>query len=76
MSSALVPIAGMAGWVQVVARNNPISHWADLARYFAIGEFPTMGGTPWELVVISAAWILGLLAIFMPISIRLYSKLT
>jgi ABC-2 type transport system permease protein/oleandomycin transport system permease protein len=76
MSSALVPIAGMVGWVQVIARNNPISHWANLARYFAIGEFSSMGGTPWELFVISAVWILGLLAIFMPLSIRLYSKLT
>src|ERR671923_989138 len=75
MSSALVPIAGVVGWVQGIARNNPISHWANLARYFAIGEFSSMGGTPWELFVISAVWILGLLAIFMPLSIRLYSKL-
>jgi ABC transporter DrrB family efflux protein len=76
MSSALVPIAGMAGWVQVVARNNPISHWANLARYFAIGDYATMGGTPEQLILWSALWIVGLLAIFMPLSIRLYSKLT
>ena len=76
MSSALVPFAGMVGWVQVIARNNPISHWANLARYFAIGDFPTMGGTPEQLILWSALWIVGLLAIFMPLSIRLYSKLT
>jgi hypothetical protein len=29
-----------------------------------------------ELVVRSAAWIVGLLAIFIPLSIRLYRKLT
>jgi len=76
MSSALVPIEGMAGWVQVIARNNPITHWANLARYFALGEFSTMGGTVEQLILWSALWIIGLLAVFMPLSIRLYSKLT
>jgi ABC-2 type transport system permease protein len=76
MSSALVPIEGMAGWVQVIARNNPITHWANLARYFALGEYSTMGGTVEQLILWSALWIIGLLAIFMPLSIRLYSKLT
>ena len=76
MSSALVPIAGMDGWVQAIARNNPISHWANLARYFALGDYSQMGGTPTELIILSAAWIGVLLVIFMPLSIRLYSKLT
>lgn len=76
MSSALVPVEGMDRWVQVVARNNPITHWANLARYFAIGEFPTMGGSVEQLILWSAIWIGVLLAIFMPLSIRLYSKLT
>jgi ABC-2 type transport system permease protein/oleandomycin transport system permease protein len=76
MSSALVPVGGMDHWVQVLARNNPITHWANLARYFAIGEFPNMGGSVEELIVLSAIWIGVLLAIFMPLSIRLYSKLT
>ena len=76
MSSALVPVEGMDRWVQVVARNNPITHWANLARYFAIGEFPTMGGSAEQLILWSAVWIAVLLAIFMPLSIRLYSKLT
>jgi ABC transporter DrrB family efflux protein len=76
MSSALVPVGGMDRWVQVIARNNPITHWANLARYFAIGEFPNMGGSVEELMVLSAVWIGVLLAIFMPLSIRLYSKLT
>jgi ABC transporter DrrB family efflux protein len=76
MSSALVPIAGMADWVQVIARNNPITHWANLARYYALGPYPGMGGTVEELILLSAAWIVGILAVFMPLSIRLYNKLT
>jgi ABC transporter DrrB family efflux protein len=76
MSSALVPVRGMEAWVQAIARNNPITHWANLARYFAIGDFPNMGGSVGELILFSGVWIGVLLAIFMPLSIRLYSKLT
>jgi len=76
MSSALVPLRGMEGWVQAIARNNPITHWANLARYFAVGEFSDMGGSPEQLILYALAWILVLLVIFMPLSIRLYSKLT
>jgi ABC-type multidrug transport system permease subunit len=76
MSSALVPVEGMDGWVQVIARNNPISHWANLARVFTVGQYPTSGGSTEELILISLAWIIGLVAVFMPLSIRLYSKLT
>ena len=74
--SALVPVEGMEGWVQVIARNNPITHWANLARVFTVGQYPTSGGSTEELILISLAWIIGLLAVFMPLSIRLYSKLT
>jgi ABC transporter DrrB family efflux protein len=76
MSSALVPVAGMDRWVQVIARNNPITHWANLARYFAIGEYPRMGGSVEELIVLSTIWLVALVAVFTPLSIRLYSKLT
>lgn len=76
VSSALVQVPNMASWLQVVARNNPITHWANLARYYALGEFPAMGGSVEELILLSAAWIAGILAIFVPLSIRLYSKLT
>lgn len=76
ISSALVPVEGMSQWLQVVARNNPITHWANLARVFAGGEFTGMGGTTTDLIVWSTVWIVAILAIFMPLSIRLYSKLT
>jgi ABC transporter DrrB family efflux protein len=76
ISAALVPVQGMVDWLEPVARNNPITHWANLARYFAVGEFPTMGGSLEQLIIWSAIWILALLAVFMPLSIRLYSKLT
>jgi len=76
ISSALVRVEGMTSFLRPVARNNPITYWANLARYFAIGDFPGMGGSVEHLILWSAIWIGVLLAIFMPLSIRLYSKLT
>ena len=75
MSSALVPIAGMAPWVQTIAEHNPISHWADAARVLALG--PYAGSQPLsELLWLSTIWIVAILAVFTPLSIRLYNKLT
>jgi ABC-2 type transport system permease protein len=76
ISSALVQVEGMVAFLRPIARNNPITYWANLARYFAIGDFPTMGGSVEHLILWSVIWIGVLLAIFMPLSIRLYSKLT
>jgi ABC transporter DrrB family efflux protein len=76
ISSALVQVEGMVPFLRPIARNNPITYWANLARYFAIGDFPTMGGSVEHLILWSAIWIGVLLAIFMPLSIRLYHKLT
>jgi ABC-2 type transport system permease protein len=76
ISSALVRVEGMVPFLRPIARNNPITYWANLARYFAIGDFPTMGGSVEHLILWSTIWIVVLLAIFMPLSIRLYSKLT
>jgi ABC-2 type transport system permease protein len=82
VSSAFVPVAGMASFLQVIARNNPVTHWCNLARYLAIGKvaildpvthqpIDTFGG----LVLKSALWIAGLLIVFVPLAIRLYRKL-
>lgn len=82
VSSAFVPVAGMAGFLQVVARNNPVTAWCNLARYLAngpIGILDIKTGLPVDtfeaLLVKSVLWIVVLLAIFVPIAIRLYRKL-
>jgi ABC-2 type transport system permease protein len=83
VSSAFVPIQGMSPFLQVVARNNPVTHWCNLARYLAIGPAgitdPLTGvpvATFHYLVVISIVWIVALLLIFVPLATRLYRKLT
>jgi ABC-2 type transport system permease protein/oleandomycin transport system permease protein len=83
VSAAFIPVAGMASFLQVVARNNPVTYWCNLARYLSIGPVAVTDPLTQiqlysfqELVVKSILWIVLLLAIFIPISIRLYRKLT
>jgi ABC-2 type transport system permease protein/oleandomycin transport system permease protein len=84
VSSAFVPVQGMISWLQPVAEHNPVTYWCNLARYLSIGEAgipldPSTGlpiDTVEGLVVKSALWIAGLLVVFVPLSIRLYRKLT
>jgi ABC transporter DrrB family efflux protein len=83
VSSAFVPVAGMASFLQVVARNNPVTHWCNLARYLAIGPAALIDPITHQptdtfegLLVKSIVWIAALLAIFVPLAIRLYRKLS
>jgi ABC transporter DrrB family efflux protein len=82
VSSAFVPVAGMSSWLQPIARHNPVTVWCNLARYLANGNLGILDATtklPVDtfegLLFKSTAWILGLLAIFVPLAIRLYRKL-
>jgi ABC-2 type transport system permease protein len=83
VSSAFVPVEGMASFMQVVARNNPVTHWCNLARYLALGDAgiaDPVTGVPVDtfeaLLLKSVIWIALLLVIFVPLAIRLYRKLT
>jgi len=69
-SSAFVPVASMESWLQVFARNNPITHAVNGARYLILGS-------PWgEMADVwwTVAWTAGLLAIFIPLAIANYRK--
>jgi ABC transporter DrrB family efflux protein len=83
VSAAFVPVAGMSHLLQPIAAHNPVTYWCDLARYLSIGQVAILDAatglpkyTLQELVTYSVGWILLLLAIFVPLSIRLYRKLT
>lgn len=82
VSSAFVPVAGMASFLQVVARNNPVTIWCNLARYLAVGNVAILDATTHQpidsfvgLVLKSAVWIAALLTVFVPLAIRLYRRL-
>ena len=82
VSSAFVPVAGMASFLQPVARFNPVTVWCNFARYLSSGNIAILDpvtklpvDTFEGLLVKSVIWIVVLLAIFVPLAIRLYRKL-
>ena len=69
-SSTFVPVATMPGWLQAWANSNPITHAVDATRALALGG-PTSG--PLLRVI---GWILGLLAVIIPLAIQRYRRVT
>jgi ABC-2 type transport system permease protein/oleandomycin transport system permease protein len=78
-SSAFVPVSSMPGWLQAVANANPVTIWANTLRALTLGndtpaERMLLGHPTTTLLLWSALWIVGLLAVFVPLAIRMYRK--
>ncbi|HEX2295872.1 MAG TPA: ABC transporter permease [Actinomycetota bacterium] len=69
-SSAFVRPETMPGWLQTFAENQPFSVIVNAVRALFL-ERP-LGSDGW----VALAWLLGLLAVFAPLSVRLYEKRT
>jgi ABC transporter DrrB family efflux protein len=69
-SSTFVPVATMPGWLQTWANTNPITHAVDATRALALG-----GSTSGPLLR-AIAWILGILAVVIPLAIHRYRRVT
>lgn len=83
VSSIFLPPQGMHPALEAVARNNPMTYWANLARYLSVGPQGIVDpatGIPVDtfegLLLKSTLWIVGLLVVFIPLSVRLYRRLT
>ncbi len=68
ISSAVVPIQTMPGWLQPVANANPVSIVIETLRALAIG-----GGIGVHLLE-AFAWMAAIIAVFVPLSIRAYRR--
>lgn len=69
-SATFVPTQTMPEWLQKFANNQPVTFAVDAARHFATGS-PSNGA---ELKLL--AWIVGLIIVFVPLSIYFYKKRT
>lgn len=67
-SAAFVKVENMPGWLQGWAGNQPVSVTAEAVRAL------TIGGPTSSLVVKSIFWSIAIIAVFAPISVRLYRK--
>lgn len=69
-SAAFVPVGSMANWLQHFANNQPITFAANSARELALG-LPSHGAI-WKILL----WTVGILMVFVPLSIMSYRRRT
>jgi ABC transporter DrrB family efflux protein len=68
-SSVFVPVSTLPGWLEAIAKVSPVTLAANAARSLAL-----VPGTPSSLVE-SIAWVAGLLAVFVPLSVWRYRRM-
>jgi len=68
LSSAFVPLATMPGWLQAMARLNPVTYAVDALRALLAG------GPTARPVLLAVAWIAGLVVVFVPLAVRRYRR--
>jgi ABC transporter DrrB family efflux protein len=69
-SSVFVPVSTMPDWLQAFAEVSPVTLTADVARSYALD-----GGVPGSLPE-AAAWIVGILVIFIPLCVWRYRRMS
>jgi ABC transporter DrrB family efflux protein len=69
-SSVFVPVDSMPSWLEGFAKISPVTLTADAARGFALGG-STAGSLPGTL-----AWVGGLLAVFVPLCVWRYRRMS
>ncbi|HET7235516.1 MAG TPA: ABC transporter permease [Actinomycetota bacterium] len=82
VSSAFVPVETFPSWLQGFAEANPVTIWVDTVRVLTLGELYTQSSSPLfgdvpslgTLLVQSAAWIVGLMAVFATLGVRVYRR--
>lgn len=68
VSSAFVPVQSMPGWLQAFANNQPVTIVIQEMRALALGG--PLALHAWQ----SAVWLIGILAVFVPLAVRAYRR--
>lgn len=68
VSSTFVPVSTMPSWLQTISDVNPLTHLVGVERALLLGQ--PMGSH----LIITLAWMAGLVAIFFPLAMRAYRK--
>ena len=70
VSSAFVPVVTMPGRLQAFAVNQPVTHVVNALRSLALGT--PMGDNLW----LSLVWMAGTVALFGPLAVRAYKRVS
>ena len=82
ISSVFVPIETFPTWLQGFAAHNPVTIWVDTVRVLTLGDLYTASTSPLfqdvpslgYLLWMSTLWFLGILAVFVPLGVRVYRR--
>jgi ABC transporter DrrB family efflux protein len=76
VSSAMVPVDSMPGWLQPVAENQPITIMTNAVRSLALGDpsLAGLGGTTAHYVTLALVWSAGMIAVFAPLAVLRYRR--
>jgi ABC-2 type transport system permease protein len=77
VSSAMVPVETMPGWLQPIAEHNPVTAAINAVRSLGLGDSTLAGvgqhsATYWALLAL--AWCAGIVAVFAPLAVRRYRR--
>lgn len=73
VSGVFVPVETMPGWLQAVAKVNPVTILADACRGLMVGE-PVFTGSVAAPVIQSLLWAAGFAAVFAPLSVWVFKR--
>ena len=76
VSSAMVPVDSMPGWMQPIAEHQPITVVTNAVRSLALGSPQAAGlsGSTAHWVVLALAWTVGIVVVFAPLAVRRYRR--
>ncbi len=70
-SSVFVPVETMPDWLQVFARNQPVTQVVNAVRHLTQGGVPDGSTYIWHTLL----WVLGILLVFVPLAVWRYRKI-
>ena len=70
-SAVFVPVETMPSWLQVFARNQPVTQVVEAVRHLTQGGVPSGGDYVWHTLI----WVVVITSIFAPLSVWLYRKI-
>jgi ABC-2 type transport system permease protein len=76
VSSAMVPVASMPGWLQPVAEHQPVTAMTNAVRSLALGDPALAGlsGTTGHYVTLALGWSAAMLTVFVPLAVARFRR--